>query len=103
MPNGPNCLRGSISYGMPLLRTKTMASSAARSFARGRPAFSWTRRWQQGSYALPKGVGDEFADHTPQSADAPLRSASPALTFVRCCKFGTSSHQTILLTAKGQN
>jgi len=39
MPDRPNCLRGSISQGIPLLRTKTMASSAARSSARGRPCF----------------------------------------------------------------
>ncbi len=39
MPDRPNCLRGSISHGMPILSTKTMASSAARSSARGRPSF----------------------------------------------------------------
>lgn len=39
MPDRPNCLRGNISQGMPLRSTKTMASSAARSSARGRPSF----------------------------------------------------------------
>ena len=39
IPDRPNCLRGSISHGIPLRSTKTMASSAARSSARGRPDF----------------------------------------------------------------
>jgi hypothetical protein len=37
MPDRPNCLAGSISQGIPVLSTKTMASKAARSLARGRP------------------------------------------------------------------
>jgi hypothetical protein len=37
IPDKPNCLVGSISQGMPLLSTKTMASKAARSSTRGRP------------------------------------------------------------------
>lgn len=37
IPDKPNCLVGSISQGMPVLSTKTMASRAARSSARGRP------------------------------------------------------------------
>lgn len=35
----PNCFVGSISQGIPVLSTKTMASKAARSSARGRPGF----------------------------------------------------------------
>jgi hypothetical protein len=37
IPERPNCLTGSISQGMPVLSTKTIASKAARSLARGRP------------------------------------------------------------------
>jgi hypothetical protein len=37
IPDKPNCFVGSISQGMPVLSTKTMASKAARSSARGRP------------------------------------------------------------------
>jgi hypothetical protein len=37
IPDKPNCFCGSISHGMPVLSTKTMASKAARSSARGRP------------------------------------------------------------------
>ncbi len=37
IPERPNCLTGSISQGMPVRGTKTMASKAARSLARGRP------------------------------------------------------------------
>jgi len=37
IPDRPNCLAGSISQGIPVLSTKTMASKAARSSARGRP------------------------------------------------------------------
>ncbi len=37
IPDRPNCLAGSISQGMPVRSTKTMASKAARSLARGRP------------------------------------------------------------------
>lgn len=39
IPESPNCFRGNISQGMPLRSTKTMASSAARSSARGLPGF----------------------------------------------------------------
>ncbi|ADO70172.1 uncharacterized protein STAUR_2368 [Stigmatella aurantiaca DW4/3-1] len=39
IPDRPNCLVGSISQGMPVLSTKTMASKAARSSTRGRPGF----------------------------------------------------------------
>lgn len=39
IPDRPNCFVGSISQGMPVLRTKTMASKAARSSTRGRPGF----------------------------------------------------------------
>jgi hypothetical protein len=39
IPDRPNCLAGSISQGIPVLSTKTMASKAARSLARGRPGF----------------------------------------------------------------
>ncbi len=65
MPDRPNCLRGSISQGMPLLSTKTMASSAARSSAQGRPGFFFG--FGAGSsrgHALPEGVGNEFAYHS---------------------------------------
>ena len=37
IPDRPNCFVGSISQGIPVLSTKTMASNAARSLARGRP------------------------------------------------------------------
>jgi len=39
IPDRPNCLVGSISQGIPVLSTKTMASKAARSSTRGRPGF----------------------------------------------------------------
>jgi len=39
IPDRPNCFFGSISQGIPLLSTKTMASKAARSSTRGRPGF----------------------------------------------------------------
>jgi hypothetical protein len=39
IPDRPNCWVGSISQGMPVLSTKTMASKAARSSTRGRPGF----------------------------------------------------------------
>nr|WP_232293545.1 GntR family transcriptional regulator [Stigmatella aurantiaca] len=37
IPDRPNCFAGSISQGIPVRCTTTLASSAARSFARGRP------------------------------------------------------------------
>jgi hypothetical protein len=37
IPERPNCLAGSISQGIPVRSTKTMASKADRSLARGRP------------------------------------------------------------------
>jgi hypothetical protein len=39
IPDRPNCFVGSISQGIPVRSTKTMASKAARSSARGRPGF----------------------------------------------------------------
>ncbi|SEK56510.1 hypothetical protein SAMN05444354_101896 [Stigmatella aurantiaca] len=39
IPDRPNCLVGSISQGMPVLSTKTIASKAALSSTRGRPGF----------------------------------------------------------------
>lgn len=39
IPDRPNCFAGSISQGIPVRSTKTMASKAARSLARGRPGF----------------------------------------------------------------
>ena len=39
IPDSPNCFVGSISHGIPVMRTKMMASKAALSAARGRPNF----------------------------------------------------------------
>ena len=85
MPDRPNCLRGSISQGIPLLRTKTMASSAARSSARGRPCFFFgLGAGSNGATRCQKASGTSSRT-IPLRWARPAQATSPALIFVRRC------------------
>lgn len=65
IPDRPNCLVGSISQGIPVLSTKTMASKAARSSARGRP----------GSFFL--GAGSRGATRSHSASGTSSRAMGP--------------------------
>jgi len=83
IPDRPNCLAGSISQGIPVRSTKTMASKAARSLARGRPRPS--------SFFL--GTGSSGATRSHSASGTRSRIMLPKCSWSARSPTGASTHK----------